>query len=401
MNVGIDPFYPLPLKDLHTRYDPVFSGFKRGLSSTLIGLPENHRSSFLKFILNYDSQILRTFIEPSYRFIMIDESLSSAEHLVRLISYKFLELNTLPDEDKSELQSMLSSNDSLFTLIILEKMIKKLSKIKIVIVLYNLDEMITKDQTIIDILAKIWNVGRTPPEPIIHFCFIGSPILLEDMHTTRWSHLVGALEENICYFSTFNKEETNYMRKRFEVLWDKKINQKGHDVAFELSGGHGVLYRSLINLLPEDLAIAYKEKWHASISGVAERVWNSLSLNLKQNICSGKTLDSLSGFEKTIASEILNIQVLPPKLKRQNTNLPDDILLTAQQKLVLEYLKSQSDKVIARDELAQTMWGKLWEKKYSDWAIDKCINDLKKKLQGTKIDIITIRNRGFKYIIYA
>lgn len=68
--------------------------------------------------------------------------------------------------------------------------------------------------------------------------------------------------------------------------------------------------------------------------------------------------------------------------------------LTYAESMILQLLLKNDGKVCSRDDIAQSIWGKLWIDKYSDWAIDAHIYKLKKKLiDGVKIK--AIRNCGY------
>lgn len=55
-------------------------------------------------------------------------------------------------------------------------------------------------------------------------------------------------------------------------------------------------------------------------------------------------------------------------------------------------------KIVARDKAAQIIWGENWEEKYSDWAIDRLVHRIRKKLNALRIDeklLKTVKKKGF------
>lgn len=55
-------------------------------------------------------------------------------------------------------------------------------------------------------------------------------------------------------------------------------------------------------------------------------------------------------------------------------------------------------KIVARDKAAQIIWGENWEEKYSDWAIDRLVHRIRKKLKALRIDeklLKTVKKKGF------
>jgi len=71
---------------------------------------------------------------------------------------------------------------------------------------------------------------------------------------------------------------------------------------------------------------------------------------------------------------------------------------TAQEINILEYFYKLENKPISRDDLAKILWGKSWQEKYSDWAMDKAISRLRKKMKGSEFKIITVKNLGYKFL---
>ncbi len=68
-------------------------------------------------------------------------------------------------------------------------------------------------------------------------------------------------------------------------------------------------------------------------------------------------------------------------------------------RLLVEFLKNP-DKVISRDEIALVLWDKEADEKYSDWAIDQIISQLRTKLEKLGLSsakLQTIRNRGYRW----
>lgn len=72
--------------------------------------------------------------------------------------------------------------------------------------------------------------------------------------------------------------------------------------------------------------------------------------------------------------------------------------LSTQEKKFLLLLISSKKRIISRNSLAQTIWGKNWENEYSDWAIDRLAYRIRKKFRMLGIDenlFRTIKKKGF------
>jgi len=72
-------------------------------------------------------------------------------------------------------------------------------------------------------------------------------------------------------------------------------------------------------------------------------------------------------------------------------------ILSLQELAVFRRLWQDKGRVVTRDEVAKILWGKEWEEKYSDWAIDQVISRARKKLgDRVKVSLIkTLRGKGF------
>ena len=381
----MDYTYPLPPKYLHPRYDRVFGAFKKGLSSTLIGLPQSSRSSYFKFILEYDPEFLSEFIDNNkFTFLVLEDENLSPRRLINTLSIKLLQSSLLSPGAKTELENRLRTSDDLLSLLGLEAALTSISRDHhLVIVLYQAEKMLTNPESI-RTLQRLWGIFRHPPQSFIVFCFIGSPVLLEKKNQPLLSPLKLAIEENIIDFPLFDQAELDYTRSRLEFFSGQKISAPVHSLASTLSGGHYVLYKLLISLTLSELQLLSQTKNHPQIDSIVQMIWDSLTYLDKQN-------------------RPFSIPLLPPPVHSRETTLagPSVPQLTAQQKLIFDYFQAHPHQVVSRDEIAGVIWGKLAAEKYSDWAIDRSISNLKKKLSGTPYQILTLRNRGYKISVHA
>lgn len=75
-------------------------------------------------------------------------------------------------------------------------------------------------------------------------------------------------------------------------------------------------------------------------------------------------------------------------------------LLTAKEFLVFSYLQDKNGTLVTRDEIAHILWGKKWHDEYSDWAIDKVISNIRKKIkkENYPLEIKSLKGQGFLFI---
>lgn len=79
-------------------------------------------------------------------------------------------------------------------------------------------------------------------------------------------------------------------------------------------------------------------------------------------------------------------------------NIDITMKLTKKERILMLLLLSTKKRVISRDTAAKAIWGKDWEEKYSDWAIDRLVHRVRKKLKSLGIDeklLKTVKKKGF------
>ncbi len=65
---------------------------------------------------------------------------------------------------------------------------------------------------------------------------------------------------------------------------------------------------------------------------------------------------------------------------------------------LLSLFINEQGNIVHRDKIAKTLWKAKWEEKYSDWAIDRLVYRLRKKIVSLGLDrnlVRTIKKRGF------
>lgn len=133
----------------------------------------------------------------------------------------------------------------------------------------------------------------------------------------------------------------------------------------------------------------------------------SISKMLVQTCTRQKSLDEKSlllYLEETIEKYIKLSFPSILKLDAERIFLDDmDISLsfTGTEYQILKTLLSNPQVIISREEIATTIWGNQSYEKYSDWAIDKFISQIRSKLSQHRFkgELKTFRNRGFKVIL--
>ncbi|TSC83866.1 MAG: hypothetical protein G01um101416_1151, partial [Microgenomates group bacterium Gr01-1014_16] len=149
---------------------------------------------------------------------IVIEDTPTPESLIHTIAAKILDLKVLELSIQSELENRLKIHDLHLTLASLENAIKSLSNLKLVIILYETEKILTDNPTSISAILRLWNIQRNQPNAKVSLCFIGSPKLQEISQSLIWSPLRAALCESIIDFPLFDHQEMAYLRNRLQSL---------------------------------------------------------------------------------------------------------------------------------------------------------------------------------------
>lgn len=354
-----DFVFPLPSKNLHLRYDPVFEAIKKGLNPSIVGLPQSSRSSFLKFIIEYNKKYLSEYIDPNkYKFIQIEHKDFPDNRYISSIAYEIF-------DDK-----IIKTNDPLLITASIKRLISenKLNA-KYVFLIYELEKFSERNPETYKFIMELLKINKHNPENTgFQAIFITSP-----------SYIYKMFHDKIIYFKLFSDKEMQYTRKRLEHFRGLKIESEVHNLSLNLSFGHYLLYKFLSDLSFSELKTIKKIKTHNTIAQLLETIWSGAG--------SLKAIRSLSPLNNPI--------LLPPVSRGINERNYEGVFhLTAQERLLLDVLKTE-ERIFSRDEVAQIIWGANWTDKYSDWAIDKLVSKLKTKLVNSKYELLTMRGRGY------
>jgi DNA-binding winged helix-turn-helix (wHTH) protein len=361
---NLDFDYPLPQEYLHSRYGSLFQAINKGLNVTLIGLPQSSRSSFLKFIISRE-RLLESYINTSvFQFLNIDIKEYPENKYIDSIAF----------EITGEMTGI--TEDPLLTLSYLKKVFTSAKKPKrVVFVIYETDEFKIKNPETFKFILDLLAINKHAPNlPGFQAIFISSPKNAD----------VG-LSDKVFQFDLFTKKEIDYTRMRLEFFREQKISDKVHKLACELSFGHYLLYKFLSDLTVSELQKIRIIKNHENLNNLLEIIW--------------KGTGSISIIKRF--NPLTEPVLLPPVSKFiREGDFSDIVKLTAQERLLFDLLKTKND-ITSRDEIAQTIWRAQWTEKYSDWAIDKLISKLKRKLTFSKYEILTLKNRGYQLSNHA
>lgn len=348
-------FYPIPKEKLISRFTPVFGQFKKSRNSTLLALPYAGRSSHLRFISSQPKLQIELGLEKKDRLVWTEtETCSDFTSLISEICIKL--------DPKSESHPSIISRDSYLVQILLKSIIRSRVSVILVICLGRLNYSIASDVEQLFILLQkeclnlkiLWSIDTTVYRNY-------SP-----------KHASCNLLESIYYFPTFDQDETKHSLKRIALSRQKNVSNNLEDEGFLQTGGLAGLFHLYLfqgTQTEEILRIVQQE------------------LNLSPDISIHLTTPEFRQFLVNNFSNSYNYKNL--KL----TQIP-----TAQEIGMLNLFLEKENKNVTRDEIAQAIWGKLANEKYSDWAIDKSISRLRSNLISKTHQLVTIKGMGYSLI---
>lgn len=74
---------------------------------------------------------------------------------------------------------------------------------------------------------------------------------------------------------------------------------------------------------------------------------------------------------------------------------------TREEKIFFQLLLVKRRQIVGRELLAESLWGKNWEVKYSDWALDRLVYRLRQKMQALNIDPVLLKTRKKKGFVWG
>lgn len=232
------------------------------------------------------------------------------------------------------------------------------------------------------------------------------------------------------YLPLRTSDDLKILLEKEERWHNYSLDPKTFDRLIKLSDGHPSLLRSLLSVAKSDKAFLnlkyddiLKEK---QISSRLEQILSSLtslSRTLLTKIAMNNPVepDSIPQYlvktgllQKSkkvfnIKIKLLEVYILQNfisidltldqygNLTKQSIDL--GTLLSNQEHLLLKSL-AREDRYHSREEVAEIIWGASWADKYSDWAIDKLISRIRKKIYDTeKTQLVTKKGRGVKLVV--
>jgi len=263
----------------------------------------------------------------------------------------------------------------------------------------------------------------------IHFIFVHANNILEESVIGSYGEFSKLLWQNIIFFPILSKKDAWVVANRINRNYG--LPRFLTETAVDLAGGHPSLIRHSLSLINKSSQIPSKTAdWLASqipISFILRDIFNTFSVEEKRLVSqlarqSSKMIGSDNYLLKMNYVNRQNHQLFSPvfeayieKLKNGDLNLVFDketeqILIetllarekiTTNEYLLLSTFLRNPNTVISRDKISKVLWGDKFCEKYSDWAIDQAIFQLRKKLNAAGVNptiLQTIKGCGYRWL---
>jgi len=415
-----DFFYPLPLKQLKSRFAPLFDVIKSRQSASFIGLPDSAKSGYLKFILENET--------------LLDEFLGERREQIRVLyfepvpfetqnQYHWLFQLSIKLESIDKRYKHPETDDAVIIMTAIQKYLLQLEENKehLCIILAHpfVWENLKKQSSYV--LKAIWDTKRQPPRNPCSLVFLlHSKSPSNETFEEFYDRLLIAMNETILYFPVLSKEESIYTIDRFASFNNVTLSRKQKELLYELTGGYYPLITSAIkivgscklkitsglirSLVSNEIIVKEIEKLWKSLTNHQKSELKRIIKGIKATNFKNSTLSKLGIISKEgkISSTWIKSFVLHKRYRtfEENLRIPAKRFLKGKEYLVFSYMISQREEVVSRDEIADILWGKQVDEKYSNWAIDKTISRIRKKLKlkHSKFTIVTVKNKGYVVI---
>lgn len=372
------------------RYAPIFNGFKLNNNILLVSLPLSGRGAFLKGVVeNKDQSLLRQMTDLEEFELLFSSGYDGSDQFGYLNSLITPFLKRMPRSEKNSLLIAITAKETDLALQIIEDYIKNSGKTYILFIM-GLDKNISDNPDLLGVIERFYLHGWFSNKKIILICPIINPSLL---FNDAFKNLQKSIFQDVQYLPSLDKEELDYVRKRFELTEGITISDDLHIFAQNLCSGHYSIYKYIVKSL------------HNKPSWIGRSVDDFLKEFPEVRNISGvvskelKLIELLPKEDRTYIYEQLCLSVGEQSILKSKYIAEPDIDMhlidmTPLERVIFDALVENMHQAITKEEIAKIVWGEKWVDNYSEWALDKQISRLRKKLSDYGYDLEVIRNRG-------
>jgi len=428
----IEANYPISFRNEDAK--ALSEALKRHQSVELIGMKRVGISNFLRFFL-YNPQVREEYLGSkkgeTYLFIPIDyNSLIERERYpFWLLTFKRIldavEHSDLPDELKSHIDKIFDTaiqyKETFFIVDGMRKALVELTKHKAIPVLFMIRFDRLLDSVTPELFANLQGFYDACGEKLI-YVFTSYQQLHYLKPEVFDKHSMAVFSKPV-YVQPADQEDMNIIFSTFEERYKLNIDQKVKKTLIDMSGGHvNYLQLSLI-ILNERIAAGEK------ISDILELIEHDERIELQSeelfsyldkddqdvllSIVKGElksangTHDGYVWHTGMVVNSKQPPRIFSPLFEKYVRSLSDDrspsqeeTYLTSKEHKLFTLLKDHLDEICERELILETVWAEYEAIGVSDWAVDRLVARLRKKLQqmNSEFSIRTVRTRGFMLV---
>ncbi|MCA9382166.1 response regulator transcription factor [Candidatus Dojkabacteria bacterium] len=426
-------------------------------SCTVLAMPGAGKGDIISYLTS-DDFLLRYCANPNT--LIIDIDLNNLLEVNPLNFYRYLykslvqrSLQFLKDREKDHewleaIESEYRTNIVLQDAFLIFESIKDLvsqftdHEYNLIIISDHLPRIKSIGSTIFNNLKVLRNINKEK----IALLFIANINLYEIITPEEMGNLYALINFKKIFIPLLTEDDTNFVIQEFEKLYTVDIPNKVRKQIYTLSGGNIWYIKSLTKIYSESGISSFEKELDEDIvefinqeqemKSVNENTWNKFSESDQNKLLSfvkSKTTP-LNEFLKntgvvqikenvpTVFSPLFNsflINLANETETTKNDSLTDqqtyinketrqvylngvelNIEFTRTEFNVISLFINHLNEVVSRDDVAKAMWGEDFYDSYSDYAIDRNISRIRKKLKDNASApkyLHTIKGVGFKF----
>lgn len=396
---------------------------KRGESAFIRWFPGHGKTSILNTIFS-DKELLKKYLGDYFKrfiFVKIDGYIFSALDIPNFFIYV---QNTLSDslgQNKNKNSQIIPISPIPLPLILTIKKIIDLCRkavengLEIVFVIDAIDEF--SDDKLKDIFTGWEYIVESNRERIHSHTNVNRQDIIDDVVTQS------GLIQNIISISLPNTEECKYFISYYLKKWNFKISRSEELQILSTCGHDPTLIKEALRIFLNNPERSINLLEYPTLLIKAKNNFNLLSTQEKSAVENRLKSDKISPIQKATAKSLSEANFwennfrIPPiferiiikkeAIKELSYNRKANTLtfgeINLKKKLsrkeygIILLLYRRKGKLVTRDEIAECIWSNKLLDLYSDWAIDKTISRLRKKMEILSIyyQIKTKKKEGF------
>ncbi|MFA6250953.1 MAG: winged helix-turn-helix domain-containing protein [Candidatus Shapirobacteria bacterium] len=390
-------------------------------AATVVFVPHAGRSKAIKYIADKSKEIGFERL-GNYKIVLIDweKMMSTNPGEIFKIMVSELEIEELGGEDYLKIFNNLE-----------KKIVKLVGEGIHLIFIFKQWERAEYPIQFFNNLVYLWRLDKTR----IHYVFASNQSLVVDDKLNKYGKLAELVCANIVYYPLFGGDDREVVIQELAGKYKYVASNKQKDIISRISGGHPFLIklglRESVWLKDDSEAKWYKffaESWE--INKAFKDIWEVMPADDKRTvgqvangeaISYGKVSEYLKGLRlvneaagkavlfseafgnflrnrKIEGGNELSVNQESGEIAVNGERVSDNFSLTEHKLLI--FLIGVKNQVVTREKVAEILWGKDSYEKYSDWAMDKALYNLRKKLEkiGCRDKLQAIRRRGYRLI---